>query len=47
MNQKKANTYTVEFKESAIKLAVESSQSMTQTFRELGINVKKSSCIQR
>jgi transposase len=39
MSQKKANTYTAEFKESAVKLAVESDQSVTQTARELGINV--------
>ncbi|GAA3536387.1 transposase [Zobellella aerophila] len=37
--QKKANSYTAEFKEAAVKLAVESEQPVTQTARELGINV--------
>ncbi len=39
MSQKKANTYTAEFKESAVKLAVESEQPIAQTARELGVNV--------
>ncbi|WP_151705286.1 transposase, partial [Nitrincola alkalilacustris] len=39
MSQKKSNSYTAEFKESAVKLAVESDQPVTQTARELGINV--------
>ena len=38
MSQKKINSYTAEFKESAIKLAVESDQPVTQTARELGVN---------
>lgn len=37
---KKANkTYTSEFKESAVKLAIESDQPISQTARELGVNV--------
>lgn len=39
MNQKKINSYTAEFKESAVKLAVEADHPVTQTARELGINV--------
>ncbi|MWJ29519.1 transposase [Halomonas sp. ZH2S] len=39
MNQKKANSYTDEFREGAVKLAIESDQSVAQTARELGINV--------
>lgn len=39
MNQKKSNSYTAEFKESAVKLAVDSEQPIAQTARELGINV--------
>ena len=39
MSQKKTNTYTAEFKESAVKLAVESDQPVSQTAKELGINV--------
>lgn len=39
MSQKKANSYTAEFKEAAVKLAVESEQPVNQTARELGINV--------
>lgn len=38
MSQKKTNSYTAEFKESAVKLAVETDQPVTQTARELGIN---------
>ena len=38
MSQKKNKSYTAEFKESAVKLAVESEQSVAQTARELGIN---------
>jgi len=38
MSQRKNNTYTAEFKESAVKLAVESEQSVSQTARELGLN---------
>lgn len=39
MSQKKTNSYTAEFKEAAVKLAVESDQPATQTARELGINI--------
>lgn len=39
MSQKKSNSYTVEFKESAVKLAVGSDQPVAQTARELGVNV--------
>jgi transposase len=39
MNQKQTNAYTPEFREAAIKLAMESNQAVTQTARELGINV--------
>ncbi len=36
MSEKKLKSYTSEFKESAVKLAVESDQPVTQTARELG-----------
>jgi transposase len=39
MSQKKSNSYTAEFRESAVKLAVESGQPVTQSARELGVNV--------
>lgn len=39
MSEKKAKSYTAEFKESAVKLAVQSNQSITQTARELEVNV--------
>ncbi|ANG62266.1 transposase [Marinobacterium aestuarii] len=39
MNQNKTNSYTAEFREAAVKLAVESDQSISQTARELGVNV--------
>ena len=39
MSQKKSNSYTAEFKESAVKLAVESGQPVAQSARELGVNV--------
>lgn len=39
MSQKKSNFYTAEFKEAAVKLAVESNQPVAQTARELGVNV--------
>jgi len=39
MSQKKNNSYTAEFKESAVKLAVGSDQPVAQTARELGVNV--------
>ena len=39
MSEKKSKTYTAEFKESAVKLAVESDQPVTETASELGVNV--------
>jgi len=40
MNTKtrKTKTYTSEFKESAVKLAIETDQAIAQTARELGVN---------
>lgn len=39
MNErKKAKSYTAEFKESAVKLAVESGRPLAQTARELGVS---------
>lgn len=39
MNEtRQATSYTAEFKESAVKLAVESKRPLTQTTRELGVN---------
>ena len=35
---KKPNTYTSEFKESSVKLALESDQPIVQTARDLGVN---------
>jgi transposase len=35
---KKPNTYTSEFKESTVKLALESDQPIAQTARDLGVN---------
>jgi transposase len=35
---KKLNAYTSEFKESTVKLALESDQSIAQTARDLGVN---------
>ena len=35
---KKLNTYTSEFKESTVKLALESDQPIAQTARDLGVN---------
>lgn len=37
--QKQSGDYTAEFRESAVKLAVEGNQSVNQTARDLGINV--------
>ena len=37
MSQKKSNTYTSEFKESAVKLAIESDESTAQIARNLGV----------
>ena len=39
MPKQKLNTYTAEFKESSVKLAVESGQPVADTARNLGINV--------
>jgi len=39
MSRKKPNTYTAEFRASAVKLANGSSQSITGVAKELGINV--------
>ena len=39
MNERKqAKSYTAEFKESAVKLAIESQRPLTQTARELGVS---------
>ena len=35
---KKQNTYPSEFKESAVKLAIESDETIAQTARDLGVN---------
>ena len=37
-DQKKQNNYTAEFKESAVKLAIESDQPISKTAEELGVN---------
>ena len=39
MSEKKVKNYTAEFKESAVKLAVESDKPVTVTAQELGVNV--------
>lgn len=39
MSPKKLNTYPSEFKESAVKLAIESGRPVSQTAKELGIPV--------
>lgn len=39
MSRKKEKPYPSEFKESAVKLAIKSDNSITQTAKELGINV--------
>jgi transposase len=39
MVNKKAKPYPIEFKESAVKLAIESTNPIAQTAKELGINV--------
>lgn len=39
MTQKKTNSYTDEFREGAVKLAIESNQPVAQSARELGVNV--------
>ena len=38
MSKEKPNNYPSEFKESSVKLALESDQSMAQTARDLGVN---------
>ncbi len=38
MTKKKLNTYTLEFKESAIKLALDSDESIPQIAKNLGVN---------
>jgi len=38
MGQEKPKVYTAEFKESAVKLANESSQPIAQTARDIGVN---------
>ena len=38
MSEKKVKTYTAEFKESAVKMAVESDKPVTETARDLGVN---------
>ena len=39
MTQKKTNSYTGEFREGAVKLAIESNQPVAQSARELEVNV--------
>jgi transposase len=39
MSDKKPNSYPPEFRESAVKLAIESDKSIAQTAKELGINI--------
>ncbi len=39
MSEKKTKSYTAEFKESAVKLAVESDQPVSATAKDLGVNV--------
>ena len=39
MSEKKLNNYSSEFKESAVKLAIEAKHPIAQTARELGVNV--------
>lgn len=38
MNQEKPKIYSAEFKESSVKLAIDSDQPIAQTARDLGIN---------
>ena len=42
MSAKKVKTYTTEYKESAVKLAVESDQPVTDTARGLGVKTNTS-----
>jgi len=39
MSKRVTNSYSSEFKESAIKLALESDQPIAETARELGVNI--------
>lgn len=39
MSREKPTTYTADFRASAVKLAIESDQSIAQTAKDLGINV--------
>lgn len=39
MSNKTTNKYNAEFKESAVKLAIESSKPIAESARELGINI--------
>ena len=39
MSKKVTNTYSSEFKESSVKLALESDQPVAETARELGVNI--------
>ena len=39
VSNKSKNQYAEEFKESAVKLAVESEQTITDTARDLGVNI--------
>ena len=39
MSEKKTKSYTAEFKESAVKLAVESDQPVSATAKDLGVNI--------
>lgn len=38
MNQEKAKVYTAEFRESSVKLAIESDKPVAQTARDIGVN---------
>ena len=40
MSSNKRNNYPLEFKISAVKLAADSDQSVAQTARDLGVNIK-------
>ncbi len=39
MSKKKNGTYTLEFRESSVKLALESKNSIAQTARDLGVKI--------
>lgn len=38
MNQEKPQIYTAEFRESSVKIAIESDKPVVQTTRDIGIN---------